>query len=53
MKNDRTPRTLADSSFDVGYQSAQPRSHSRPSDWILATCIGAGLALWLVTWWAS
>lgn len=52
MKNTRTPRTLSDCQFVTGYQSAQPQP-SRLADWLLATLIGAGLALALVHWWAA
>lgn len=33
MKNSRTPRTLSDASFDVGYAEATPSKHGRRINW--------------------
>lgn len=48
MKNDRTPRTLADAEFTVGYPSRQP---AQPVDWsswvMLALFIGFLVLLYL------
>lgn len=41
MKNIRTPRTLSDAQFDVGYPVAnQPASKSTPVDVVVAVVIG-------------
>lgn len=47
MKNLRTPRTLADSSFETGYSAVSPRR----SDWrsyVLAVVIGVALTLTVI-----
>lgn len=46
MKNIRTPRTLAESSFETGYSSVQfiPR-RDRIAGYILAVCIGVALTV--------
>ena len=53
MKNYRTPRTLAESSFVTGYLSASNEEFANqwPSR-LLAVAIGIGLALALVKWWS-
>jgi hypothetical protein len=39
MKNERTPRTLAETTFQTGYQSARPTTHV--AEWvILAIFVG-------------
>jgi hypothetical protein len=53
MKNVTTPRMLADCTFRTGYQTAQLPQRSRLADVLLATAIGAVLAVALVHWWAS
>jgi len=52
----RTPRNLAECSFDVGYpiQRLTPDSNAEQiGGYLLAVAIGAGLACLLVTWWSS
>lgn len=47
MKNERTPRTLAEAQFWTGYQSVNPMPEPEPSPqwwcWLLAIAIGASL----------
>jgi hypothetical protein len=48
MRNERTPRTLAESHFVTGYRSARPRPPSRferVADVLLAIAIGLFIAL--------
>jgi hypothetical protein len=45
MKNERTPRTLADCQWRTGYQSANPQPRSNWAGWWLAVVIGVSLAL--------
>ena len=46
MKNIRTPRTIADSTFATGYRAATFVSRSdRVAGYVLAVVIGASLAL--------
>ena len=40
MRNERTPRTLADSSFTTGYQRAHIPQTDRIAGWLLAIAIG-------------
>lgn len=49
MKNIRTPRTLADSSFETGYSTVQfvPR-RDRVAGYILAVVIGVTLTLTVI-----
>lgn len=49
MKNLRTPRTLADSSFETGYSAAQiaPR-RDRVAGYVLAVVIGVALTLTVI-----
>ena len=51
-RNIKTPRTLSEAVFVTGYQSASIKV-SRMADWILASTIGALLAVALVSWWSS
>ena len=46
-RNERTPRTLADTIYCTGYSSASPAPRSW-SGWWLAVIIGAALAAVLV-----
>lgn len=49
MKNIRTPRTLADSTFATGYRAATFVSRrDRVAGYILAVVIGASLALTVI-----
>ncbi len=49
MKNYRTPRTLADSSFDVGHQSAYPyEREGRRADLLIAIVCVAAAALMVI-----
>ena len=54
MKNIRTPRTLAESSFVTGYLSASNEvfANQWPSR-LLAVAIGIGFAVWLINWWGN
>ena len=55
MKNVRTPRTLSECSFHVGYPAVE-HAHHKGTDWrsiVLAFGIGIGLAIYLVSWWGS
>lgn len=40
MRNERTPRTLAESSFVTGYQRAHIPQTDRIAGWLLAIAIG-------------
>jgi hypothetical protein len=56
MRNERTPRTLAESHFVTGYRSAglrPPTRLERIADVLLATGIGIFVALALVHWWST
>jgi hypothetical protein len=48
MKNERTPRTLAETTFQTGYQSANVSRPDRVYGHILAVGIGIALGLLLV-----
>lgn len=49
MKNLRTPRTLADSSFETGYSAATfPNRRDRVAGYVLAVVIGVALTLTIV-----
>lgn len=43
MKNIRTPRTLADASFETGHPIARTCGSTRWADWLLAVAIGAAI----------
>lgn len=44
MRNERTPRTLADCSWQTGYPTATRRATGAIADYALAVFIGFGLA---------
>lgn len=49
MKNLRTPRTMADSHFAVGYPEKRPRNEgAHPSTWVV---IALGLLGLAIVWW--
>jgi uncharacterized membrane protein YqgA involved in biofilm formation len=57
MKNLKTPRTLAECSFEVGYQEGQMNSIQSRIDAflsvLLACAIGIGFGVCYVVWWAQ
>lgn len=57
MKNYRTPRTLADCTFDVGYPTLEmQRVETRFEAFLgvlLACAIGIGFAICYVVWWSQ
>ena len=55
MRNERTPRTLAEASFVTGYPAVE-HAHHRSTDWrsvALAVVIGVGMALAYASWWGA
>lgn len=57
MKNYRTPRTLADCTFDVGYPTLEmQRVETRFEAFLgvlLACAIGIGFGICYVVWWSQ
>lgn len=56
MKNITTPRTLAECSFSVGYQTADVQRPARTDsvlNYLLAVSIGIFGALALAHWWSA
>lgn len=57
MKSNKTPRTLAECQFEVGYQSAEFEPiQSRVEAFLsvlLACAIGIGFGICYVVWWAA
>jgi len=57
MKSNKTPRTLAECQFEVGYQSAEFQPiQSRVEAFLsvlLACAIGIGFGICYVVWWAA
>lgn len=53
----QAPRTLADCTFPVGYESVEPMPKETPMErfagYLVAFLIGTGLALALVSWWSG
>lgn len=54
----KTPRTLADCTFQYGYASIQPMAHREPTweivaGYVLAVVIGIGLAAVLFFGWSA
>jgi hypothetical protein len=47
MKNYRTPRTMAETTFDTGYPVKYPKPEIHASTWVVtALAIGALLIIW-------
>jgi hypothetical protein len=53
MKNLSAPRTLAECQFAVGHPTATPTRPEAAAGVVLATVIGALLAIALVAWWSA
>lgn len=52
LSHERTPRTLADCEFTVGYPIVQQESRSEKiAGFFLACALGVGFALSLLAWW--